>query len=404
MKIVHLTAHLGGGVGKAHAAMRAVDPGSADHMYLLLESARDRRFADAVAATGATVIERPGRDELLAYLADADIVQVEFWNHPRLYEALARLPLPAARYLFWSHISGLAPPLIAPGLTAAADVFVYTSACSLERPVPGDLRVVGSGFGLGDPPKRREPGATLRGGYLGTVDFVKMSPDFFRIVDAVEEADFEIAVFGAIDPDGGPAHAHAAMRHPERVVMMGQVDDPAAALASLDFFFYPLDRNHFGTAENALVEAMSAGLAPLVLDNPAERAIVTHGRTGLVASNAAEAVAALQRLLSAPGLRAALGNAAAHHAARRFRPEVSRDQFAEIYRELMLRPKRQPDFASVLGRNPLDWFLGSVPQGTSMAAGRPSKGSLTHFLDCFPEDVDLNCHARTTDQADRGEE
>ena len=133
MRIVHLTAHLGGGVGKAQAAMRAVDPGSPDHMYLLLESARDRRFADAVAATGTMVIERPGRDELLAYLADADIVQVEFWTHPRLYEALARLPLPTGRYLFWSHISGLAPPLIAPGLTAAADVFVYTSACSLER-------------------------------------------------------------------------------------------------------------------------------------------------------------------------------------------------------------------------------------------------------------------------------
>jgi glycosyltransferase involved in cell wall biosynthesis len=402
MKIVHLTAHLGGGVGKAHAALRAVDPDAAGHTYLLLEAARDRRFAELIAKTGATIIETPGRDELLARLEDADVVQVEFWNHPRLYEPLARLPLPAGRYLFWSHISGLAPPLIAPGLAAAADIFAYTSACSLERPVAGDLRVIGSGFGLDDPPKRREPGAMLRGGYLGTVDFVKMSPDFFRIVDAVEGADFEITVFGAFDPDGGPARAHAAMRHPERVVMMGQTDDPAAALASLDFFFYPLNRNHFGTAENALVEAMSAGLAPLVLDNPAERAIVAHGRNGLVASNAAEAVAALQRLLSEPDLRTALGDAAAHDAAHRFRPEVSRDLFAGLYRELALRPKRQPDFAAVLGRHPLDWFLGSFPEGTSVAVGRPSKGSLAHFLDCFPDDVDLDRYARTADQADGG--
>ncbi|MCD2174635.1 glycosyltransferase [Rhizobium sp. C4] len=400
IRVLHLAAHLGGGVGKAHAAIRAVDPRAADHAYILLEPARDRRYADAIIATGARVIEAPAKEALLALLAEADIVQIEFWNHPRLYEALARLPLPQGRYLFWSHISGLAPPLIAEALTEAADIFVYTSACSLVRPAKGDLRVIGSGFGLDHPPKRRSRRGALRGGYLGTVDFVKMSPDFFSIVDAVEGPDFEIAVYGAFDPEGGPARAHAAMRHPERVVMMGQTDDPAEALAGLDFFFYPLDREHFGTAENALVEAMSAGLTPLVLDNPAERAIVTDGVTGLVAGSVEQCVGALTRLLAEPRLREELGDAAALEAARRFRPEVSRNAFAVAYADLMARPRHLPDFAAVLGAGPLDWFLGSFPKGATIAEGKPSKGSLRHFLDCFPKDEALNRRAGAADEAD----
>ncbi len=404
IRVVHLAAHLGGGVGKAHAAIRAVDTHAADHVYILLEPARDRRYAEAIAATGATIIEKPAEDHLLALLEEADVVQVEFWNHPRLYEALSRLPLPAGRYLFWSHISGLAPPLIAEGLTEAAEIFAYTSACSLARSATGDLRVIGSGFGLNDPPKRRPLGAEPRGGYLGTVDFVKMSPDFFSIIDAVEGPHFEIAVYGAFDPEGGPARAHASMRHPERVRMMGQTDDPAHALAGLDFFFYPLARNHFGTAENALVEAMSAGLAPLVLNNPAERAIVTDGATGLVAEGAEDCVRALTRLLTEPSLREKLGDAAAVEASRLFRPEVSRADFSAAYADLMLRAKKLPDFAAALGRNPLDWFLGSFPQGAVAAEGKPSKGSLAHFLACFPDDEDLNRSARAADEANGCEE
>ena len=404
LRVVHLAAHLGGGVGKAHAAIRAVDPQAADHTYLLLEAARDRRYADAILATGAKVIEAPAQHQILSLIETADIVQIEFWNHPRLYEALARLPLPAGRYLFWSHISGLAPPLIAEGLTEAADIFVYTSACSLTRPAGGDLRVIGSGFGLDHPPKRSKARGKLRGGYLGTVDFVKMSPDFFSIIDAVEGPDFEIAVYGAFDPEGSPAQAHAAMRHPDRVLMKGQTDDPAEALAGLDFFFYPLDRQHFGTAENALVEAMSAGLAPLVLDNPAECAIVTDGVTGLIAGNAQACAVSLARLLTEPRLREQLGEAAALEAAQRFRPEVSRDAFAAAYDELITRPKQYPDFATALGRNPLDWFLGSFPQGAVAAEGKPSKGSLAHFLACFPNDAALNRCARAADEANGREE
>ena len=69
---------------------------------------------------------------------------------------------------------------------------------------------------------------------------------------------------------------------------MGQTSDSSAALANADIFFYPLQRDHYGTAENALVEAMSLGLTPVVLNNPPEMAIVRDSETGFVAKSIEE--------------------------------------------------------------------------------------------------------------------
>ena len=93
------------------------------------------------------------------------------------------------------------------------------------------------------------------------------------------------------------------MRHPHRVNFMGQASDPTAALADADIFFYPLQRDHYGTAENALVEAMSLGLTPVVLNNPPEMAIVRDSETGFVAKSIEEIGSLLEMLLLLPDVR-----------------------------------------------------------------------------------------------------
>lgn len=113
MKILHVTPHLGGGVGKAHAAIGAALPKEAvEQTFILLEAPRDRRYAEAVEAGGARVFVADGLDHVVRLAGAADIVQFEFWNHPRMFECLARCTFPAMRSVIWSHISGLAKPLI----------------------------------------------------------------------------------------------------------------------------------------------------------------------------------------------------------------------------------------------------------------------------------------------------
>jgi glycosyltransferase involved in cell wall biosynthesis len=307
MKILHVTPHLGGGVGKAHAAISAVLPQDAEQIFLLLEEPRDRRYANLIEASGAHVIIASGLNHVATLAAQADIVQFEFWNHPRMFECLARSAFPALRSVLWAHISGLSKPVIQPGLIEESGRFVFTTGASLSISSLAALTaieqekiaVISSGFGVANAPRRAPSlGRNPVIAYLGTVDFVKMHPGFFDAVDQLVGSNIYVSLWGNIDPSGAVAARARAMRHPERIQFGGQTSDPAVALSRADIFFYPLQPDHYGTAENSLVEAMSLGLCPVVLNNPAEQAIIRHGETGFVAQSIDECAELLQMLLA----------------------------------------------------------------------------------------------------------
>src|SRR5215475_4299131 len=138
MKVLHVTPHLGGGVGKAHAAVSAVLPDVVEQTFVLLEAPLDRRFIDKIEATGARVMLAESLDHVASLAHDADIVQFEFWNHPRMFECLARAEFPAIRSIFWSHISGLFNARIPTGLMREAGRFVLTTSASLSIPSISD--------------------------------------------------------------------------------------------------------------------------------------------------------------------------------------------------------------------------------------------------------------------------
>src|SRR6185436_15185007 len=192
MKILHITPHLGGGVGKAHAAIAGALPREVEQTFVLLEEARDRRHAERVEEGGGRVVVAASLDHVAELAEAADIVQFEFWNHPRLFECLARCPFPIIRSVFWSHISGLSRPVIAPGLIEQAGRFVLSTEASragrgmdkLSRGARDKLAVVNSGFGFArEPQAKRGRNEMPAIAYLGTVDFVKMHPGFFDAID-----------------------------------------------------------------------------------------------------------------------------------------------------------------------------------------------------------------------------
>jgi len=396
MHILHVSAHLGGGVGKAHAALSAAMPFPARQSFLLLEEPRDRRYADEIERLGRRVDIAAGLADVAARAADVDIVQFEFWNHPKLFECLARTAFPSMRAVMWSHISGLFRPVIQPAFFAEADRFVFTSPASLEIPdvqaMPRDAReklaVIGSAFGFEGDVDGPGDGAPIC--YLGTVDFIKMHPGFFDVIDALP-ADVAVAIWGTVEPDGEVSIKTNAMRHPDRIRFMGQTSDPRTALSQSRIFFYPLQPDHYGTAENALIEAMSLGLVPVVLANPAECAIVRQGQTGFIASSIAECVEILEMLLANPDRVAEVGANAREVAASAFTAERSARQFVDLWSSLMRQEKRGHDFAPITGATPRDWFEATqFPPGEIreplVNSARLSKGTLAHFKSAFPDD------------------
>src|SRR5262249_7630196 len=156
MKILHVPPHWGGGVAKAHATISAVLPAIVQQTFVLLESPRDRRFIDKIKSAGGDVVVADDLAHVASLARQADIVQFEFWNHPRMFECLARTEFPPMRSVFWSHISGLYQPLIQPALIEEAARFIFTTEASLSISCLAASRgtawkkiaVINSGFGF----------------------------------------------------------------------------------------------------------------------------------------------------------------------------------------------------------------------------------------------------------------
>ncbi len=401
MKVLHVTPHLGGGVGKAHAALAPALPEVVRQTYVLLEPPRERRHVDALEKAGARVVVAGRLEEVATLAHEADIVQFEFWNHPRLFECLARCDFPAMRTVIWSHVSGLFRPLIQPGLIAAAGRFVFSTEASLS--IPGlsalpdkrKISVINSGFGfIGRPRRQPVPGRPPAIAYLGTVDFIKMHPGFFEAIDRLIGGDIQVAVWGAASE--AVAECVREMRHPDRVRLCGETDDPAAALGEADIFFYPLRPDHYGTAENALVEAMSLGLTPVVLGNPAERAIVRDSETGFIARDIAECASLLQMLLLLPELRDKISQNATRYVSENLTSAQAAMDFMVLWLGLLAEPAKQYDFRAAIGDSPAEWFAATqrLPDAAWMppaglSGERPAKGTLAHFESVFADDESL---------------
>ncbi len=409
MNILHITSHLGGGVGKAHAALAEATPGARGRAgkiartYALLEAPKDVSYLERIAAAGGHMVICPNADRLSTLVEAADIVQVEWWNHPRLYGLLATTPLPAMRLALWVHISGLAPPLVPARLVDLADKTLFTSPCSLEAPNlaplvrarPEAFGVANSGFGFAPPQRPACPVQPLRFGYMGTLDFIKLHPGFFDAIDAVED-DVRVSLWGQHDPLSEVAARAAAMRHPERIRFEGYASDPRAVLSELDVFVYLLTPGHYGTAENVLVEAMSVGATPIVWDNRAETSIVRDGRNGFVVRSIEQCAGLIDWSRRNPRRVARMGSKAIYDMEHSRTAAATLRGFARTYDELLTAPRQRRDFAAALGADSRSWFLSTLRTEDSdptpasrLLSGMAAKGSLGHFRTCFPEDAGL---------------
>ncbi|HUI15282.1 MAG TPA: glycosyltransferase [Xanthobacteraceae bacterium] len=338
MRILHIAVHLGGGIGKAHAAIARELPRGVEQTFLLLEPPIDRRHAHVIARRGGRVVVERDPARIRALADQSDIVQLEYWGHPLLNDYAQFALVPGVKSVCWCHVSGLFPPVL-PTLPVV-ERLVVTSNISLPvvpRAIRDRTSVINSGFGFAGmglhtrPPRRKALIA-----YLGTVDFKKLHREIFDAVDALDGGKDDdltpISLWGHISPE--VATRAAAMRHPERIKLRGHTLDPGSALAEADIFFYPLRPDHYGTAENALVEAMSMGLVPVVLDNPAEAQIVAHGKSGFVAHTVDECVSYLRRLVQAPSLREEMGANAAREAQTKS-PARSAEAFVALWAGLI---------------------------------------------------------------------
>lgn len=432
MNILHIAAHLGGGAGKAISGMAAqcLEDFHDPQRVLLLQAPEKDGYVRLCEEQGIPVTVWEGDPAPLAW---ADVIVVSWWNHPAMAPFLRRFPRTEAPLVLWSHVNGCHYPLLPPALADCFDQVLFTARYSLENPrwTEGERRRIGARaeivYGMGQfrpaemaPKARYETGGAFVVGYTGTLNYGKLHPDFVSFcraaLDRVPCARFVMA--GDRDERLERDVREAGLE--DRFTFPGFVTDVPALLRSFDAFGYLLSPTHYGTTENALLEAMACGLPCAVLRQNVEQFIVPPG--GLVETPEGYA-ALLERLWRDPGERERLGLAARERALADCDAAANAGRFHDACLRARAAQPGSRDFAC-LGDTPWQWFLFCLEaewrRRFEAALGAPEevaedlvrtcppvlrerrKSSLRHFAALCPEDGKLEFFKKRMEENEHG--
>ncbi len=352
-KILHITPHLGAGVGTVvlnYLSKVANSPVFA-HTILCLDYANQYAVETANRA-GFPLLDNMSKkkQKLLNLIADSDIVLVHWWNHPLLYDFFVREQLPLSRVIFWAHQRGYpAPNNFTKKILRYPDVFVFTTPLSYKtrevKNLPDKqkkcLRDIWSTAGVERMKSiklKKHRGFNI--GYIGNVDFAKMHPDFLDICNQVNIPNVKFIVVGG--PNGGQLNQEAKKIGIEKKFKFtGFVSEKKKweYLSLFDVFGYPLAPHHYGSCDQVLQESMAVGAVPVVLANPMENYMVKNNVTGIVAKNKNEYIESLQTLYYDRKLKNNLSKNAKKYALQTYSLEKMEKEWNKIFNEVLILPK-----------------------------------------------------------------
>jgi glycosyltransferase involved in cell wall biosynthesis len=232
------------------------------------------------------------------------------------------------------------------GAIVAVSDEVRNDLLRLHIASPEKIRVIAYGFDLDrrvrvSADARRSKRASLgieNGsfvlGWAGRLTAIKRPLDLVRVTATVDGATLVLA------GDGDLRHELERLVDelgvPDRVRLLGYVDDIASVYAASDVFL--LVSANEGTPVVA-IEALAAGIPVVATDAGGTRAVVDDGETGLLAPvGDIETIADhIRRLRDDPALRATLGEAGARRMRDRFSTARMADDVDVLYRELLDR-------------------------------------------------------------------
>jgi glycosyltransferase involved in cell wall biosynthesis len=297
MKILHITGHLGGGVGETILAWVETDTVNKHWIHSLdyiNKPAKHRIDVLKDCNYSSCAIDKVGWHHLFSW---ADIVVLHWWDNPFLNDFISQ-PVPKSRMVIWAHQNYNMNPAI----KQYAGWFVVTS------PVMGkqylcikSTRDMSKFLKL----SQRMEIATFNVGYVGTADYKKIHPNFISMCERVKipnKAVFYVCGIGDLPIIHGLRHGSSD------IIFMGKTGQPEDFYRIFDVFGYPLRHDHYGTSELVLGEAMAAGVVPVCMNNEAEKYIIQDGVTGYLCNNEDEYIENIEHLYHKPLLRRWMGD------------------------------------------------------------------------------------------------
>jgi len=402
---LHITAHLGGGVGRilSSIAIYSKNVNKFEHTIVTLEKTQNSQFEELCKNNNIKII-LANECDMHYLLEQADIVQVDWWHHPLTSHFIVKyLGNIKCRLLLWSHVSGCSYPYISSRFISFPDAFVFSTPFSYENNLWSESEreqiiskndvVVSSGIDF-DQVVRKRKHTGFHVGYVGFLSYDKTHPDFIEFCESVcDIPGIHFIIVG--DTAYGKQLCEDARRSKllrEKITFTGYSLNILDSLRDFDVFGYPLNPSHYGTAENALLEAMGAGVVPVVLNQCTEKYFVQNMQTGLIVNNISEYSIAIKWLYQNPEQRLKLGENASEYIINEYHIKSTIEKISKIYEQLLLKNKKIHEPISVFGETPYDWFLSGYigsEENIQGSAFAETKGSVKNYLKYFPDNIKL---------------
>ncbi len=372
INLLYITPHLGGGAGKAIGGWIVSTGTKYNNTIVILDKPMETKYCELCRAAGASVVISPSTDEIRGLAEKSDVVIFNWWGHPLSVKLFEMLDGVRTRLILWSHINGLNYPFLTTLFLEAFDKVMLSSPCSFgnkyfsseerER-VRKEAEIV---YGTGDfkpekhlYKKRYGINDTVRIGYLGTLDFAKMSRAFPSICHSIKERvnKVEFVLCGACTEEFRTVFLNEYPELGECTVFKGWVTETEKILTSFDIFLYPLNPENYATTENALLEAMAAGLPVVVSDNPAESSIVDNGITGIVAKDRSDMVESVIGLCNDEKQRKFLGENARKTIIEKYDIRSNEEKFSECIKQALGIEKHRHCLCEITGKDIWERFI-----------------------------------------------
>ena len=411
MKILHITVHLGGGIGSAYVGL-----GDCGHQQkiILLEEPIDLHSVNNVERAGFEILCCPNKESVVENLKTADVVLINWTHHPAIIKFLVDFPMIPVRCILWCHVSGNYYPCIPTDFIQKFSQVLFATPYSLHVPqiekldreyIDSHFHVV---YGLNDLSrfwnheieKKCGEKEYFTIGYVGTLGFCKLNPRFVDYCAAVDIPNVRFLMVGTPTTKEHILSQAKQKGIADRFKFSGQISDVTEALQQMDAFGYLLNPQHFGATENSLLEAMAFGLPVIALRQCVERYIVRDGETGFLVDSPEEYGRVAKQLWRNTTLARQLGERAKLDTRERYNVKRNREQFVFACNQALLEAKKVISFHDVFRGDCADWFLKCVKEDrecfeenragdAGLIFHENTKGSPKHFYKYFPYDTRL---------------
>lgn len=436
LTVLHVTPHLNGGLGRVMlSTLKSAESSTSQVIHKIAVTEKLNQETRQLFGKYIEHIEDSVYEEaLIEKIEYADIVQFEWWNHPLIYKMLFTTNLPPCRLVVSSHVSGFyRPQIINQNIVKYCDLFLCTTKATEKHPAfasysDDELRkrlsfvtypVDFDRFNDFTP----KPHLSINIGYVGTLDYSKLHSNFLKMSSDVTIDNINYIVCGT--DQNGSIEKQSYEYRPSIFDFRGFQSDIRSTFEEFDIFAYPLSATHFGSGEQAIIEAMYVGLPVIAFENAAEKEIIRHNETGLLVKTEKEYTQAIEYLCKNPAKRKELGDNARKDIVERLSPEKCFNDLEKTYLELLSRPKTShkltPLHPSVFFTDENDEYFGAKLFLESLGADNnqfaesffnrktsniveiddavsnaeqalkvKSKGSIYQYLHFFPTDPYLN--------------